>query len=122
MVRNNVLKYQVGKLEGEVNKMGELNKEYEANNARLEESCSKLEGQVTKMTEENQKFEENNKKLEEQVGQLGVSYILDNDSTVCTRFEQEFLAWSYQISIWDWCPLSIVLKSSCECPSFMKRL
>ena len=53
--------------------MGELNKEYEARNQKLQENVNRLEGEVNKMAEENNKFAENNKQLEEQVGNLKVS-------------------------------------------------
>ena len=62
----------MNKLEGEVNKMGELNKQFEENNNQLKGNINKLEGEVSKMTAENNKFAENNKALEAQVGQLKV--------------------------------------------------
>ena len=55
--------------------MGELNKEYEARNQKLQENVNRLEGEVNKMAEENNKFAENNKQLEEQVRNLKVSNI-----------------------------------------------
>ena len=64
------------KLEGEVDKMGQLNKEYEENNKQLKENVNKLEGEVNKMTEENNKLAENNKALEAQVNGLKVNSMI----------------------------------------------
>lgn len=74
----------VGRLEGEVDKMGEENKKMCENNSKLEKNVGQLEetrkklegdvnrmsGEVDRMAAENKQFEANNQKLEEEVGRF----------------------------------------------------